>query len=198
MPLPLPNVTAVDLAFPAAPVHWIPDTIVPREAWSDTAKMPKDVPSNPEAAPRYAYYEDIFKRLFYRHEDATTLRLIPKAVGEGQRTWDALVCVMGCYGFSSEHKHAAWAFAADEWCEGIWFEKDGPPPWIQFEKYVPTNRQAASLLEKGLISEETARAINVECGDGDIGLFLGQLLATGRITAEVVQTHISQGAPDGR
>ena len=127
------NLPEVRDAFPADAVKWVPDTVIPREAWGDTYKMPKGVPSNPEAAARYAYYEDIFKRLFYGHEDARTLRLVPRVKGEGQRTWDALCCIMGCYGFSTEHKHAAWAFAADEWCAGIWFEKDGPPAWIQVE-----------------------------------------------------------------
>jgi len=63
MSLVLPEVRDVDRAFPADAVKWVPDTVIPREAWGDTYKMPADVPSNPEAAARYAYYEDIFLAL---------------------------------------------------------------------------------------------------------------------------------------
>ena len=104
---------------------------------------------------------------------------------------------MTCYAFSHEHKTAAWVFAADEWCKGIWFEKDGPPVWAQAEPYAPANPQAASLYARRLISQETATNIDRECGaDGDIGLFLGHLLSTGQITAEAVQAHLDGGVSD--
>lgn len=54
------------------------------------------------------------------------------------------------------------------------------------------NAQAQWLLDEKLIDEETAMAILRECGDGDIGLFLGHLLATSRIGPEVVQHHLER------
>ena len=56
----------------------------------------------------------------------------------------------------------------------------------------PPNPQVQWLLEKRLISLELAKAIDTECGERDIGMFLGHLLFTGQIGPEVVQAFLTR------
>jgi hypothetical protein len=55
-----------------------------------------------------------------------------------------------------------------------------------------SNPQIKYLLDKRLVSLEIAQAIWDECGENDIGLFLGHLLYTSRISASVVQTYLDR------
>jgi hypothetical protein len=135
MTLPLPEVTDVDKAFPAAALQWVPAEVIPREAWEaghNKGRMPAGVPQNPEAVERYRYYQKRLEDLFFgdRREG---LSLIPREGWTGEQVWSALDCILRCFGFSQEHKEAAWVFAVDEWAVGLWFAPDGPPPWVNIE-----------------------------------------------------------------
>ena len=54
------------------------------------------------------------------------------------------------------------------------------------------NPQVQWLLEQRLVSLELARDIEKECGEKDIGLYLGHLLYTGKVGPQVVRAFLAR------
>lgn len=100
----VPQVTMVDVAFPARGVEFAP----PYEEIPEVYKAWQ--------TPKTAF----FMQLFYK--GLKNLKLTPRDGVDADQAFAALRVIAGCYGLKHEHKMAAFAYLQDEWFEDITYE----------------------------------------------------------------------------
>lgn len=101
--LAIPEVTDVDVAFPARGVEIAP----PWESIPDEFKR---------------LGQTIVSDLFFGRVDMDSLKLYPLPGVDPNKAWRAIQVVLGCYGLKHQHKEAAALFMLHNWF-GAWTYK---------------------------------------------------------------------------
>tara|TARA_Y100000310_G_scaffold250626_1_gene256904 strand:+ start:2403 stop:2825 length:423 start_codon:yes stop_codon:yes gene_type:complete len=110
--IPVPEVTKVDLAFPA-----MGEKIAPER---------KDIPEEFKCMHGHGhpYWEKFWAPVWYQTREHTEMAMAPREGVDAEKAYKALSVVLGCYGISQERKMEAMAFLTDQWFEHCWFKGD--------------------------------------------------------------------------
>lgn len=107
--IPVPEVTQVDIAFPARGTELAPEL----------DQIPQEFHYHP-------WWSQFWCPIWTQapHRNPQDVQLSPREGVDAQAAWNVLTVVLGCYGIQQERKRAAMAFLSDQWFEDGWWPTD--------------------------------------------------------------------------
>lgn len=120
--LPIPEVSDVELAFPASPSAAVPIVKIPKQ-FLIVARLEHDRTGVDDRLMEVARaWEQLVSRWFF--QGAPDLQLVPREGADAKKAFRAIRAVMGSYQYKHEHKTANVAYLFDEWFSDYWFKGD--------------------------------------------------------------------------